>query len=85
MKTTVMIYDQIGWRPIQFCALKGDYSHLNGIYINEFAESEPHETLINELSDLMYDDGKCKQEMLAEFPIEAVRDGAVVIVAGFLS
>lgn len=78
---TVMIYDQIGQDAIKFAVLEGDYNHLDKVYIN----SDDEESALVELSDLIYaDDGSEKITFTYEFPIKAVKDGAVVIVCGFL-
>lgn len=95
MPKTVVIYDQLD-ADVKFAVLDGDYSHLNGVYINScvpdtdaenYAELEAAlEKKNEELSNLFYypDTGKDKLELLEEFPTQAVRDGAIVIVAGFL-
>lgn len=76
---TVLIYDNVGMCPIEFAVLDGDYSHLNGIYINA---ADADEKLQDELDKLVYDDHALL--FLSEFPAQAVKDGAIVIVAGFL-
>lgn len=80
---TVMIYDQCGQDDIKFAVLDGDYSHLNGAYINS---TETSDDVAEELSDLLYDpeSGNNRVELLEHFPIDAVKNGAIVIVAGFL-
>ena len=79
---TVMIYDQLD-ASIKFLVLDGDYKHLDGIYINA---SDQDEKLQDELSNLLYDpqNGQDRVTLLTEFPTQAVRDGAEVIIAGFL-
>lgn len=79
---TVMIYDQLD-AALKFLVLDGDYKHLDGIYINA---SNQDEKLQDELSNLLYDpkDGQDRVTLLTEFPMQAVRDGADVIVTGFL-
>ena len=87
---TVMIYDQLDANPT-FFVLDGDYSHLNHVYINMCidgpkAEQKKMDKLQDELTKLVYDP-KTGVTLLAaykEFPTQAVLDGAVVIVAGFL-
>ncbi|MEI7296645.1 hypothetical protein [Paraburkholderia tropica] len=79
---TVLIWDECGQNDIRFVVLDGDYSELNGIYVNNSLQEIEDQDRVN---DLIYDDeGLYKVEFLAEFPIEAVKSGAIVIVAGFL-
>lgn len=81
-KQTVLIYDQCGQEDVQFVVLDGDYSELNGIYINNAHQEESDQERLN---DLIYDeDGLHKVQFMKEFPVDAVKAGAVVIVAGFL-
>lgn len=80
---TVIIYDQCGEDAIKFYVVEGDYEHLDGIYVNH---SRQPEALRDMLADLFYDRETGQDLLTAEdsFPINAVKDGAVVIVAGFL-
>ena len=79
---TVLIYDQCGQEPIKFYVLEGNYSHLDGVYINE-ADSQEH--LQDELSNLMYTEkGRVIPMEHGCFPTHEVKNGAPVIVAGFL-
>ncbi len=81
MTKTVMIFDQCGQEPIEFYVLDGDYTHLDGVYINSTA-TKPK--LDRELTKLMYDtEGKRKMKHLLTFPHKAVVNGAKVIVCGF--
>lgn len=86
---TVLIYDQLD-SSLKFFVLDGDYSHLNGVYINQYIEDKKAqkaaEAKQDELNDLMYvpETGEFKHTALDEFPTQAVREGAIVIVAGFL-
>jgi hypothetical protein len=78
---TVFIWDEMVGE-IKFFVVDGDYRHLNNIYINGSDDDEKLDQL-NEI--LAYDDaGKPKVTMLTEFPAQDVKDGAFVIVAGFL-
>jgi hypothetical protein len=79
---TVVIWDQIGQDDIKFAILDGDYSELDGVYIND-AHQEQED--VDRLSDLIYDDN-CKEiaTFVDKFPVDLVKAGAVVIVAGFL-
>jgi len=86
---TIMIYDQLMEQPIKFLVLDGDYSRLNGIYINQWYDDEEKETkeaLMDELSDLIYnrETGQEHIEFLDSFPVYAVESDTIVIVAGFL-
>lgn len=74
---TVMIFDNE--EGIDFLVLEGDFSQLNGQYLN--AEGDEL------LAELMYDNvtGEPKVKFLKEFPLQAVLDGAKVIVCGFAS
>lgn len=79
-KKTVIIYNDTGTH-LRFAVVDGDYSHLDGVYINEVFDDY---TLQKELSKLIYTSGG--QELLTfvdKFPTKAVLDGAEVIVCGF--
>lgn len=79
---TVVIWDQCGQTELQFAVIDRDVSHLKGIYINSVG-TDP--ALQDELNNLFYaDDGTCEIDLVEEFPVEAVKAGAIVIVAGFL-
>ena len=85
MIKTLMIFDQCGQAPIKFYVLNGDYSHLDGIYVNH---SQQDQKLVEELANLLYDaeTGEELLESLDHFPYGAVsREHAKVIVAGFLA
>jgi hypothetical protein len=80
---TVMIFDQCGQEQVKFAVLEGDYTHLNGIYINSTENEEEKE---RELMKLLYEkDGTMLVKLLDFFPVEAVINGGKVIVTGFLS
>jgi hypothetical protein len=86
---TVVIWDTCGAETIHFFILDGDLSRLNGLYINTYTEKTPEgrkkEKLLNELSKLTYDKkGNFLQKLLPAFPVDEVKAGALVIVAGFL-
>lgn len=79
---TIVIWDQIGLEDIKFAILDGDFSELDGIYINNLMQ-EPED--VDRLSDLIYDDnGREIATFVDKFPVDLVKAGAVVIVAGFL-
>lgn len=81
---TVLIYDQCD-AGLKFAILEGDYKHLNGTYINSVTDSPEAEACQDELNKLVYNDnGSDKLQFLSVFPVAAIRDGAEVIVAGFL-
>lgn len=77
---TVLIYDQFGQEPIKFAVLDGDYSRFNGAYVNSCDGNG------DELGDLLYPDdtGVCAVEFVDAFPVDAVKEGAIVVVCGFL-
>jgi hypothetical protein len=79
---TVIIWDEVS-AELVFFVLDGDYTKFNGVYINQV---DVDEKLLDELNELMYvqETGEHKHEKLSAFPVDAVRNGAVVIVAGFL-
>lgn len=77
---TVLIWDTLGIQPIKFAILEGDYRHLNDVYVNSTGAKEE-----DDITRLMYgDNGECKIELTDTFPVDAVINGAFVIVAGFL-
>lgn len=82
MGKTVVIWDSVGLEPICYFVVDRDVSHLNQKYVNDASLSDDVST---EVSNLMYDDaGKKIIDTTEEFPADAVRDGASVIVCGFL-
>ena len=86
---TVVIWDMCGQEPIKYFILDGDFTRLAGLYINTYTEKTPEgrkkEKLLTELSKLTYDKiGTFLPVLLDDFPVQAVKDGAQVIVAGFL-
>lgn len=87
---TVIIYDQCD-ANIKFLLVDGDYTRFNGVYINSIIsenkkEQKAAEKLQDELNKLVYDNktGRIKLPEVSSFPSAAVKDGAAVIVAGFL-
>jgi hypothetical protein len=82
---TVLIFDRI-IEPLCFIVAEGDLRHLDRVYINEYnAEDPKNELLQNELSEFLHDEkGNDRHTLLDTFPVDAVKDGAVVIVVGFL-
>lgn len=82
MKKTVVIWDTCGLSPICYFVVDRDISHLHQKYVNDSTVSDD---ICEEVSNLMYD-GQGQQiiETTDEFPIDAVKKGASVIVCGFL-
>lgn len=77
---TVVIWDTLEGE-IKFFVVNGDFSHLDGVYINSM-ENELGQDELNKILD--YDsNGNPKVTMLEHFPKEDVINGANVIVAGF--
>jgi hypothetical protein len=79
---TIIIWDQCGQSDLSFFVVDGDYSHLDGVYINGHAD----DSLVEELSSLVYDDnGKTLLKVYKKFPRKASMDAEnKIIVAGFL-
>jgi hypothetical protein len=70
---TVVIWDMMGQEPIQYFVVTGDWSRFNHLYINTYTDKTPKG-----------ESGNMLQTLLSDFPIEEVKDGAQVIVCGFL-
>ncbi len=79
---TVVIWDELD-ANIQFFVVPGrDLRYLNGKYVNSVESSDEECDVIN---DIVYtDEGVKKVQMTKVFPVDAVKDGAFVIVMGFL-
>ncbi len=82
---TVIIYNT-GIDPLKFIVAEGDLSRFDGMMINAYGNDE---ALQDELVGLMYDPVSGENTALLDsavdvFPVQAVKDGAIVIVAGFL-
>lgn len=77
---TVVIYDQCGEYSPTFAVLDGDYRHFDKCYVNDASGTG------DAWGEFLYPDdtGNCAVNFQEEFPIEAVKEGAFVIVAGFL-
>lgn len=81
MRKTVVIWDSVQ-ADIQFFVTDKDVARFNGKYVNSSDLSDEDSDAI---SMLMYDEnGKQVAEVTSEFPVQAVLDGASVIVTGFL-
>lgn len=85
---TVMIWDTFGEDHLKFSVLDGDYRHLDQVYLGSAVTKGDPQNLapkLEELTSLVYDDDwKEKIPLSQEFPVDAVKDGAFVIVCGFL-
>ena len=78
---TVLIYDTLE-AEITFYVVDGDRSHLNGKYVNSVDTSEKDS---DEICELVFDENWNTKESLKEFPVDEVKNGALVVVVGFLS
>jgi len=84
---TIVIWDTCCESNIQFFILDGDYSHLNGLYLNTSPDDKEMEAALDELNELVYGepDGEYPiVQMLIEFPPMSADENYKVIVAGFL-
>lgn len=83
IKRTICIYDQCGESSLSYFVLKGDYSHLDGIYINGSDEEKE-----DELHSLLYAKNRVKVKMFTTFPYDVFEKYPVkevkVIVVGFI-
>lgn len=82
---TVIIYETFT-DPITFLVVAGDASRFDGLLVNSV---DSDEDLQNEFVNMLYDeiDGEpttILKNARAKFPIEEVKNGAIVIVAGFI-
>lgn len=75
---TILIWDQCGTEPIKFAVLEGDYSHLNGVYVNSTQATDEECNALNEALG-----GDTPIAMVDEFPLPLRADDKV-IVAGYL-
>jgi hypothetical protein len=78
-EVTVIVWDMMGEEPIRFAVVDGNYSDLNGIYIN----GEGSESQMDKLSDLQATQ-EFKETLSERFPYDAVKEGAKVIVCGWV-
>jgi hypothetical protein len=84
MANTVFIFDQCGQEAISYFVKDGDFSRMNGMYINACGNDE---NLESELLSMLYlDDGSENPETVLtdEFPVQEVSGETLVIVVGFL-
>ena len=75
IEKTIFIYDQCGQAEVKFFVLEGDYTELDGVYIN----STEGEELIDKLNSALPDD----KLLLREFPTKEVTENTAVIIVGF--
>lgn len=79
---TVVIWDNYGAEPVRFFVVDRDLKHLNNKYVNS-TDCDMKDW--DEISSLVYDDeGKKVIDLLEEFPVDEVKNGAQVIVCGFI-
>lgn len=76
---TVIIYDTCGEDSIKFFIVDGSFKNLNNKYIGLEGTSKKEEDQIN---SLIWNSTFDKMLYLKEFPVEAVKEGAEVIVLG---
>lgn len=88
---TVFIFETFT-ESAKFYLAYGNYTHFNGVYINEYHEgpdAEKKEELANRLAAFMYaeETGEINADVLAELDLSAaaheIRTGADVIQCGF--
>lgn len=79
---TVLIFDSVLEEPIKFLVVDGDLSHLHQKYLNSMDTTDQESDQINAL--VFDSDWHYVEEFVEEFPTEAVKQGAKVIVTGFL-
>lgn len=77
---TALIYNQFAY-GLTFHLLEGNYKHLDGILINSREEEE----LQVELSNLIFDkEANFKYKVTPEEFEQGVRDGAKIVICGFI-
>ncbi len=84
MEKLVVIWDSD--ETLRFMVVSAaEFDGFHGVYINTYTTVKSEKEKQNRLSDLVYDeDGNYRHPVFADFPTEAVRAGAAVIVCGFL-
>lgn len=80
MKTALIWDDMQG--ALEFYVFKGDYRHLDKVYVNGSEDFEK----VDELSTLLYDEegDKIVDQVTIQVFCEAVHDGAFPIVCGMV-
>lgn len=82
---TVVIWDTMGQEAVQFFVVDGDVMRFNQLYVNTYTKNKAQKKLLDELLAFTYDaKGNFLHKLLDDFPVEAVKQGAAVIVCGFL-
>lgn len=78
---TVIIWDQCGQEQLLFFVVDGDLSELDGVYLNGCGDEEK----VDKLNSIIYRDdySSYRNFALTKFPVDAVKNGAKVIVCGF--
>ena len=77
---TLFLFDQCGCETPFFFEKEGDYSHLNGAYINSVDTSNEH---CNELQTLLYDnDGELLHSI--ELLDKPTKDWDFFVIVGFI-
>ena len=77
MKTLVLYNDMWSNRP-QFFLIDGDYSHLDGVYINSDSDKEK----IKELTNILFTEGEGVKVNLFDKP---TKDWDIFIQVGYIS
>ena len=79
---TVVIYDSCGEEELKFFVVNGDWRRFNRIYMNSTLCDK---ALQDELDTKLFTpEGNFRGTMTTKFPTEAVKEGAAVIVCGFI-
>ena len=81
---TVFIFDSQGEAPIQFFTEEGDFSHLDGVYINGDCSPEAVSSLNDILFPRNYADDWSYRPMEDKFPVLAADEPYTVIIVGFI-
>ena len=72
---TVIIFDSCGEEDLKFYIVDGDWSILDKFYVGCTSPTVEQEKLMVQLLE--------KESYVKEFPVEAVKEGAKVIVHGY--
>lgn len=88
---TVVIIDQCGQDDLRFLVVdEQDIQSLDGVYIGTCApdgrSDEDHDRMCDQVWSLISDESgeAFRTDLLNEFPTQAVRDGANVVVIGLI-
>ena len=83
---SVLIYNMFDY-GLKYYVVDGDWSRFEDIYVNQATRDKAVEALQMELSGLMWDEeneGKDRYTPEDKFPIQAVKDDAIVVTCGFI-